>query len=137
MSKNHVLKLAQNDLDHWNCKIQIYIHHADIIFLNKLFSCSKTNLGPLTRRQTNLPSIFPSSFLQLVNSSKNSILNWVMKHILFMFFFFFVFETPLEDFPFYSPMLPTLWFRCLQTCIKESCMYLPSQLIFKTTHNTL
>ena len=36
----------------------------------------------------------------------------------------------------YSPIL-TLWFRYLQTCIKESCMYLSSQLFFKTPHKAL
>ena len=54
-----------------------------------------------------------------------------------MFFFpFFVFETPLKDFPFYSPFL-THWFRYLQTCITESCIYLSNQLYFKTPHETL
>ena len=82
--------------------------------------------------------IFPSTFLQPVNGSKNSILNRVMKFNLFMcFFFFFVFETPLNDFPFYSPILLTLWFRYLQTRIKESRMYLSSQLFFKTPNKTL
>ena len=59
---------------------------------------------------------------------------------LFVFCFFiiiFVFEMPLKDFPFYSPILLTLWFRYLQTCIKEKCMYLSSQLFFKTSHKTL
>ena len=34
---------------------------------------------------------------------------------LHVFFFFFVFETALKDFPFYSPILLTIWFRYLQT----------------------
>ena len=37
----------------------------------------------------NFAGIFPSTFPQLVNSSKNSILNWVMKLNFFMFFSFF------------------------------------------------
>ena len=81
--------------------------------------------------------IFPITFLQSVNGSKNPILNRVMKVNLFMCFFLFVFQTPFKDFPFYSPFLLTLWFRYLQTHIKESCMYVFSQLFFKTPHKTL
>ena len=48
---------------------------------------------------------------------------------LFMYCFFFdclfVFETALKDFPFYSLILLTLWFRCFQKRVKES-MYLVS-----------
>ena len=73
--------------------------------------CSNTNID-----------IFQSTFLQPVKDSKNSILNWVMKLNLFMFFCLFVFETPLQDFPFYLPILLTLWFRDLQTRIKETCI---------------
>ena len=81
--------------------------------------------------------IFPSPFLQLVNSSKISSLNWVMKLNQLIFFpSFFVFETPLKDFLYYSPIILTFWFRCLQTSIKESCLYLSSQLFFKTQHKT-
>ena len=58
-----------------------------------------------------------------------------MKLNLFMFFFK-IFEKPLKDFLFYSPIILTLWFRYLQTRIKESCMYLSSQLFFKTPHET-
>ena len=66
-----------------------------------------------------------------------------MKINLFTVFFFvfsffcFVFETPLKDFPFYSPILLTLWFRYLQTHIKENCTHLPSQLFFRTLPETL
>ena len=84
--------------------------------------------------------IFPSTFLQPVNGSKNSILNWViMKLNLFMLFLFFLFcfETPLKDFPFYSLILLTLCFRYLQTSINESFIYLSSHLFFKTPHETL
>ena len=56
---------------------------------------------------------------------------------LHVFFFFFVFETPLNGFPFYSPVIPILWFRCLQACFKESCMYVSIQLFSKTPHETL
>ena len=51
-----------------------------------------------------------------------------------MFFFVFVFETPLKDFLFFSPILVTLWFRCLQIHIKESCMYLSTQNFSQTPH---
>ena len=54
-----------------------------------------------------------------------------------MFFFVFVFETPLKDFLFFSPILVTLWFGCLQTHIKESCMYLYTQIFSQTPHETL
>ena len=49
-----------------------------------------------------------------------------------VFFVLFVFEKPLKDFPFYSPILLTFKFRYLQTRIKKSCMYLSSQIFFKT-----
>ena len=52
--------------------------------------------------------IFPNTFIQPVNGSKNSILNWVMELNLFMFLLFFFFEKPLKYFPFYSPILETL-----------------------------
>ena len=44
--------------------------------------------------------IFPSTFLQPVSGSKNSILNWVMKLnlLVFFFFFFFCFWNTLERF---------------------------------------
>ena len=51
--------------------------------------------------------------------------------------FFFVLETPLKDFPINSPILLNFWFRYLETHIKESCMYLSTQLFFKTPHKTL
>ena len=53
-----------------------------------------------------------------------------------MFFFFFIFETPLKDFSFYSLILLTLWFRYLQTHIKDSYIYLSSQFFFKTPNRT-
>ena len=83
-----------------------------------------------------LPAIFPSIFLQQ-NGSKNSVLNCIMTLSPFMFFFFFLFETLLKDFPVYSPILLTLWFRYLQKSVKESFMYFSSQLFFKTPHKTL
>ena len=51
--------------------------------------------------------------------------------------FLFVFETPLKDFPFHSPIILSLCFRYLKACIKGSCIYLPSQLLFQTSHETL
>ena len=38
--------------------------------------------------------------------------------------------------PFCSPILLTLWFRYLQTCLKENCIYLSCQL-FKTSNKNL
>ena len=57
--------------------------------------------------------------------------------LLYVFFFFFVFETPLKDIPLYCPIFHTLWFRYLQACIEESCMDLASQLFINTLHKTL
>ena len=76
--------------------------------------------------------IFPSTFLQLANRSKNSILNWVIKLNLFMCFFFF-FLKPWKIF--HSINLLFLLFSQVQ--IKESCMYLSSQRFFKTPHKTI
>ena len=72
--------------------------------------------------------IFASTFLQLVKSSKNSILNWVVKLNLSMFCFFLCF---------WNKKHLTFWFKYLQTGIKEKSMYLSSQLFFKTFHKTL
>ena len=82
-----------------------------------------------------------------LNCSKNSILNLVMKLnlftfflslSLFFFFFFFFFEKPLKYFcSIHLFFLLFLCFRYLQKCIKESCVYLSSQLLFKTPHKTL
>ena len=60
-----------------------------------------------------------------------------MKLNLFMFFFLFVFKTPLKDFPCYPSIILTLRLRYLQKCKNESCMYVSSQLFFKTPHETL
>ena len=78
--------------------------------------------------------IFPSTFLQPVDGSKNSILNSVMNFNLFMSIFFL--KNPWKIF-LYSPIFLTLWRRYLQTRIKASCMYLCSQLFFKTPHKTI
>ena len=51
---------------------------------------------------------FPSNSLLPVNGCKNSVLNWVMKLNLFT-------QTPSKNFPFYSLIILTLWFRYLQT----------------------
>ena len=67
--------------------------------------------------------IFPSTFLRPVNGSKNSILNWIMK-LSHVFFLFLVVEISLRDFPLYLPIILTLWFRYLQTCINKNCMFL-------------
>ena len=72
--------------------------------------------------------IFPNTFIQPVNGSKNSILNELWNSISSCFFFCFFFEKPLKCFPFYSPIL--------QKRIKESCMYLSSQLFFETPNKT-
>ena len=79
------------------------------------------------------PKEFPSSRIQGIC--------FVYKHfrleLSYVFFFFFVFETPLKDFPFYSYILVILLFGYLQIHIKESCMYISSQFFFKTPHETL
>ena len=51
-----------------------------------------------------------------------------MKLNLFMCFFFFLFlKNPWKDFPFYSSILLTLWFRYLQTSIRKVvCIFLAS-----------
>ena len=82
--------------------------------------------------------IFPNTFLQPVNGSKNSILNWVIKLNLFMSFFSFLFlKHPWKIF--HSILLFTLLFglNTIERPIKESYMYLSSQLFFKTPHRTL
>ena len=58
------------------------------------------------KNKNSQPGIFPSTFPQPLNDSKNSI-------SICAFIFLFVFETPLKNFPFYSPILLTLWFRYL------------------------
>ena len=45
-----------------------------------------------------LPGIFPSTFPQPVNGSKNSILNWVMKLNLYMFFSSLFLKHPWKNF---------------------------------------
>ena len=64
----------------------------------------------MTHRQTEgwTPGIFPSTFIQLVNGSKNSILNSVMKLNLFMCIFS---KKPLKIFPLYPPTRLTLKLR--------------------------
>ena len=52
-----------------------------------------------------------------------------------MCFFSFLFLK--HPFPFYSPIILIFWFIYLQTCIKESCLYLSSELFLKTSHETL
>ena len=86
-----------------------------------------------------ISDIFPSTFLQPVNGSKkiNLELSYETQFLHVFFFFFFVFEAPVKDFPFYSPILLTFWFRYLQTPRKESSMYLSSQLLFRPPHKTL
>ena len=63
----------------------------------KKFAGDIVILHMCTKNHNHMSGIFPSTFLQPLNSSKNSILNGVTKLNLLMFFFFFVFETPLKD----------------------------------------
>ena len=79
--------------------------------------------------------IFSSTFMQLVNGSKNSILNWDMKLDLFMFLFFF--KPSNICYSIHLLFLLYLWFRCLQKREKESCMYLSSQFFLETSCKTL
>ena len=69
--------------------------------------------------------------------SEISILNWDMK-LNFFGVFLFVFETPSKLFSILFTFLTilTLWFRYLQTYLQESCLYISSQLFFKTPHKT-
>ena len=78
--------------------------------------------------------IFPNTFLQLVNSGKNSVLNWVMKLNLFLIWFK---KKPWTMFHSIHLFLLFLWFRYFQKHIKESCFYLSSQLFLETPHNIL
>ena len=89
-----------------NTKVLVNCEHFSLIFIN-----------------TYKPGIFPTTSLKPVNISKNSSLNWAMKLNLSTCFFFL--------FPFYSLIILTLWFRYLQTQIKESCMYFCGQPFFK------
>ena len=75
------------------------------------------------------------AFFWLVNISKNSILNQVARFNLFMsiYFFFFVSEQPLKDFPFYSPIFLILWLHV----IKDGRKCLSSKLFFKTLNKSL
>ena len=58
-----------------------------------------------------------------------------LNHFMCVFFCFF-FQNPLKDFPFHF-ILFTLRFRYLQTLIKESCVYISSQIFCKTLQKTL
>ena len=89
--------------------------------------------GPLdVKKQAFFQIFFYNRYTVVKTQSRvelwSSIASWI--------FFFFVFERPLKDFLFYSPIFLNLWFRYLQTRIKESCSYLSSQLFFKTPHKT-
>ena len=55
---------------------------------------------------------------------------------LHVFFLFFIFERPLKDCPFFSPLILTLWFPYLQIHIKESCVYLSHQLFQNSPWNS-
>ena len=66
---------------HWRRSGVFVVNFEQISIIDLLFSLLALNKS----------GIFPSTFLQPVNGSKNSILNWVMKLNLFMFFFLFVF----------------------------------------------
>ena len=115
----------------WNLQMLnlILLLNTMLILMEKILAKLKIQFHGLRL----LAGIFPSTSLQPVNGSKNSILNWVMKLSLFIeVFSFFVFKTTLKDFPFYSSILFTLWFRYLPSHIKESCIYLSSQLFLKT-----
>ena len=80
---------------------------------------------------------FPSTFLQPVNGSKKSILNWVMKLSLFVFFVFLFLRHLWKIFHSIHLFFLLFWLRYLQTHMKEKYMYLFSQVFFKTNHKTL
>ena len=62
-----------------------------------------------------LPTYLVPEFqrLQLWNSMPSCV-------CMYVFFFVFVFKKPLKYFPFYSPILLTLWFWYLKTHIQEN-----------------
>ena len=53
------------------------------------------------------------------------------------FFFFFVFETPLKDFSSIFLFFSLFGLDTIQTCIKQSWMYLPNKPFFKTSHKII
>ena len=61
--------------------------------------------------------ILRKNFLQPVNGSNITIVNWIIKLILFTCFSFF--KNYLKDFPFCSAILLTPWFIYLQTRIES------------------
>ena len=89
----------------------------------------------MTHTHTHIYIYIYMAFFWLVNISKNSILNQVAKFNLFIsiYFCFFVFEWPLKDFPFYSPIFLILWLHG----IKEGCKCLSSKLFFATLNKSL
>ena len=122
------------------CFYLLWVPCKVFVSFNFHFPCFSPVFLTSLRHKCIYTGIFPSTFKQPVNCSKNSILNWVMKFSLFMFFvclFVCFFLTPLKKFSFYSPIFITLWFRYLQTHLKESSMYLSSQHFFKIPHKTL
>ena len=112
----------------------------NILSYNILYECFICLLQHLVlqmfapQQWNKLTGIFPSTFLQPVNCSKNSILNWVLKLNLFIFFSFFVYKTSLKG-PIHLFFL--VWFRYLQKCINESCVHLSGQFFSKNSHKTL
>ena len=90
-----LLSYYQKDDKHvtYNSHKFLYFRHL-WMFQSKCLK--KTNTG-----------IFPSTFLQPINSSKNSILNCYETQHFHVFMFVFVSEIPFKDFPLYSPILLT------------------------------
>ena len=91
-----------------------------------------------------IPGIFPNTFVQPVNGSKNSVLNLVMKHNLFMCFCLFTCLFSKNSWKIFHFIhlffLPFGLYKStfgLEKCIKENCMYLSSQLFFKIPNKAL
>ena len=124
----------------WHKRLNRLIEFWNSVFLNFCFNSYwylrllLFRINPQSVVAYNNVRFFQSTFQQPVNASKNSTLNWVIKYSFFMIF---VLGKLLRDFSFYSPIFVSLWFRYLQTCMDNSCIYLSSQLFFQSTHKTL
>ena len=105
-------------------KISIFLSYTIHTHRGKILDCS---------------GILSSSLLQLVNVVKThywiQLWNSISPCVFLSFFLFF--KKLLKDFPFFSPILLTLWFRYLQTRKKKRFMYFSRQIFLKTPNKTL
>ena len=105
-------------------KISIFLSYTIHTHRGKILDCS---------------GILSSSLLQLVNVVKThywiQLWNSISPCVFLSFFLFF--KKLLKDFPFFSLILLTLWFRYLQTRKKKRFMYFSRQIFLKTPNKTL